>query len=307
MKTEIEVTEEYNNTRIDHFLTDRSGDDFSRSTIQKWIKNGYVKGPSEKKLKPNYLVTTGEKFVIEVPPRKEHRLIPVKMDIEVIRDFENYMIINKPAGVATHAGPGDDKPSLVNGLLYHFKNLSSDAARPGIVHRLDKPTSGLLIIAKNDAAHLKLSRLFHDRAINKTYYAWVQGSPGENGTIDLPIGRHKIERLKMCIREDGRNAVTRFENIKTIHTPKGRKLSLVKVHIETGRTHQIRVHFQNKGCPVIGDMLYSKSGPQFEKYGLLLFAQSLSFTDPFSGEEINVELDFPEKFKLFEKEAPVRF
>lgn len=307
----VNVTEEYANDRLDVFLNKVTGDEISRSTIQKFIKGGQVRLSSDEKvkLKPNYTVTIGECFVVDIFPKRPLSLEPVKMDIQIVKEFEDFAIINKPAGLSSHGGPGDLSPSLVNGLLYYFKDLSKEGGeiRPGIVHRLDKPTSGLMVIAKNDKAHIALSKMFQSRTIEKTYYAWLVQSPRlHTGRIDLPIGRHPTERLKMCIRKDGRRSVTNYKIIKTISSKKHRMYSLAEISLETGRTHQIRVHFQSMGCPVVGDMLYSRSGNEFSKYGLLLFSQKLKFIHPFSQENVEVELDFPENFKLFEKEAELR-
>lgn len=310
MKIKSVVPEEYDNYRLDHFLSQTTGDDISRTTIQKLIHEGHIREISfQKKLKPNYKVSFGEEFEITIPPKPKINLTPVEMDIPVIKEYEDFLIIHKPAGIASHAGPGDTSQTLVNGLLYYFQTLSNVAgdARPGIVHRLDKPTSGLMIIAKNDRAHIAISAMFQRGEIEKRYYAWlIQGPNTSEGRIQSPIGRHPTERLKMCVRKDGRKAVTNFKIIKTVNSRRGRKYSLVDIHIETGRTHQIRVHFQSLGCPVVGDKLYSRSAEEFKKYGLLLFAQRLRFKHPFKEEQIEVELPFPENFLKFEKEAIFR-
>ncbi len=230
------------------------------------------------------------------------------MELPVILERENFLIIHKPSGIASHSGPGDRSPSLVNGLIYHFKELSKmgGEARPGIVHRLDKPTEGLILIAKNDRAHGKLSELFRKREIEKKYYAWVQGHPPEeSGTIDLPIARHPVERLKMTVSPKGRRSITHYKVLKYINSRSGRKFSFIEVGLETGRTHQIRVHFQNQRCPVVGDLLYSRAGSQFESYGLQLLSYFLKFKDPFTNEKIEAILPLSERFLRFEKNAPL--
>jgi len=303
MRLTAEVTEEFDNSRLDHFLSLALGDDFSRSQIQKWIKAGHVSLDNNSSLKANFLVTSGEKYTIEVPVKPRQAIVPIPMNLLVVADFQDFMIIDKPVGVPTHPGPGDNATSLVNGLLYQFQELSpgNDDNRPGIVHRLDKPTSGLLIIAKNDKAHLHLSRLFQDRKVYKRYYAWVLNAPKESsGTINSPIKRHPVERMKMCINEHGRPSVTHYKVLKTMVGKSGQKYSLVEVEIETGRTHQIRVHMQSIGCSVVGDVLYSRSFQKYEKFGLLLFSQKLEFTDPFTGQTVSAELPFPDRFTEFE-------
>ncbi|MCB1191989.1 MAG: RluA family pseudouridine synthase [Leptospiraceae bacterium] len=310
MKIKAIVSEEFENYRLDQFLSQTTGDDISRTLVQKWIRDGHVwEISTQKQFKSNYKVSVGEEFEIDIPPKPKISLSPVKMDIPVIREYEDFLIIQKPAGIASHAGPGDPSFTLVNGLLYYFQSLSraGGETRPGIVHRLDKPTSGLMIIAKNDRTHIAISEMFQRGEIEKRYYAWlVQGPNTGEGRIESCVGRHPTERLKMCVRKDGRNAITNYKITKIINSRRGRKFSLADVHIETGRTHQIRVHFQSLGCPVIGDMLYSKSGEEFKKYGLLLFAYRLQFKHPFSEEEIIHELPLPENFLQFEKEAIFR-
>lgn len=312
MKLTTYVQEDQNDLRLDQFLAQSTGDDISRTSIQKWIKNGLIEKISEPKstnLKANFRVKSGETFEITIPPKPKLNLSPVEMPIEILYEEEEFVIINKPPGIASHGGPGDDSPSLVNGLLYYFKNLSQIGGeiRPGIVHRLDKPTSGLMVIAKTDRAHIKLSSMFQKREIEKTYYAWLVQTPKlPEGRIELPLGRHPTERLKMCVRKDGRKAITTYKIIKSISSRKSRNFSLAEIKIETGRTHQIRVHFQNMGCPVVGDMLYSRTGNEFSKYGLLLFSQALKFKHPFKRKVIDITLPFPERFMRFEEEAEFR-
>jgi 23S rRNA pseudouridine1911/1915/1917 synthase len=307
MNLSFKTTEEDTNTRLDHFLNRSTGDEISRTSIQKWIKQGYVvQSPTHETVKPGQKVKAGEIFIIHVPPRAKTHLEPIPMDLPILLEEDDFIIIQKPRGLSSHGGPQDDRPSLVNGLLYHFKQLSSHGgeSRPGIVHRLDKPTSGVMVIAKNDRSHIALSKKFQNREVEKKYYAWlIQAPKNPTGRIESKIGRHPTERLKMCICSTGRNAITHYKIIKTIQSRKGRVFSLVEVRIETGRTHQIRVHFQSLGCPVVGDMLYSRSGSEFEKYGLLLFSQMIRFEHPFEKREISVEIPFPENFLEFEREA----
>lgn len=306
----FEVPEEYNNFRLDSFLNLSTGDEISRSSIQKWIKTGnIIQSPNNKTVKSSQKVKIGEKFSVTIPQRTNTHLLPIPMDISIIEEELDFIIINKPPGISCHGGPGDDRPSLVNGLLYHFQELSGygGISRPGIVHRLDKPTSGAMIVAKNDKAHIAFSKMFQERKIQKQYYAWIIQSPKKSeGTIDLKIQRHPYERLKMKAGTTGRKAITNYKIIKVIHTKNGRVYSLVQIGLETGRTHQIRVHFQALGCPVVGDMLYSRSGSEYEKYGLLLFSQSLSFIHPFENREIKIELPFPDSFINFERDITLK-
>jgi 23S rRNA pseudouridine1911/1915/1917 synthase len=300
------VLPEHENLRLDQFLSFSTGDEISRTSIQKWIQEGFVVHTDQKILKPSYKVKEGETFLIHVPPRKKLSLEPIPMNLEILHEEEEFLVLNKPVGIACHGGPEDSRPSLVNGLLYHFKNLSkvSGETRPGIVHRLDKPTSGLMIVAKTDRAHILLSNQFQKREVEKRYYAWlIQCPKNSTGKIETNISRHPTERLKMIVSEKGRKAITSYKILKTLSSSKNRNYSLAEVYIETGRTHQIRVHFQHLGCPIVGDMLYSRSGSEFQKYGLLLFAQKLAFWHPFEKKRLEFELPFPENFLLFEKEA----
>ncbi len=296
--------------RLDIFLAGSSGDEISRTSIQKWIKDGHiVLLPERKNCKASQKVIPGQSFEINIPPKKKILLQPVEMNIPVLYEDDDLIVICKPAGIASHGGVDDERPSLVNGLLFHFRTLSSAGGemRPGIVHRLDKPTSGIMVVAKTDKAHLNLARQFLKREVEKTYYAWLVQTPkNSDGRIDAPIGRHPELRLKMCVSPRGRKAVTHYKIIQTISSKKHRHFSLAEIKIETGRTHQIRVHFQHIGAPIVGDMLYSRSGAEFSKYGLLLFSGKLSFTHPGTGKKMKFELPLPENFILFEKEAPLR-
>jgi 23S rRNA pseudouridine1911/1915/1917 synthase len=309
MQIFLEVSEDYDAQRLDVFLKEKAGDDLSRSTVQKWIDSGFVTNQTtEKEIRKNgHKVAAGETYVVQIVARPPSRLEPVQMDIPVLYEEDEFMVIHKKPGIACHSGPGDDQPSLVNGLLYQFKNLSGVGGerRPGIVHRLDKPTEGVLLIAKTDRAHAALSKLFQDRLVKKTYYVWVLQAPVEaEGTIRLPIGRNPVERIKMCVREDGRDAITHYKTEKIIQTHTGRKFSFLKIGLETGRTHQIRVHLSKIGCPVVGDTLYSRSAKDYLQYGLLLFSKEIEFEHPFEkGKIVKVDIDFPERFKTFERKC----
>ena len=317
MKIVQEVSPEFEGIRLDQFLSERMGDGFSRSQVQKWIEMGNVRlssshelapnqdlPPSRKSLKPSQKLKGNETIEVEIPKKRETNLEPVNLNLKVLFEEEDYLVIEKPDAIATHGGPGDSSTTLVNGLLYHFQSLSQVGGfeRPGIVHRLDKPTAGLLVVAKTDRGHLAFSKLFQTREIEKEYVAWVWNSvfPPE-GTIDAPIGRHPKERLKMCTRPDGRPAITHYQTMKVMTTMQGRKFSFLKIRLETGRTHQIRVHLQKQSASIVGDLLYSKASSDYAKYGLLLFSKRLKFRDPFSNKIQEIELDLPERFLKFEK------
>lgn len=184
LELKADVSEEFSGNRLDRFLKYSLGDEISRATIQKWIEAGYVQGQDGKILdKSSWKVKTGEKYLLSIPPKPPLNLEPIPMELPVILERENFLIIHKPSGIASHSGPGDRSPSLVNGLIYHFKELSKmgGEARPGIVHRLDKPTEGLILIAKNDRAHGKLSELFRKEKLKKILCLGTRTSTGRIG------------------------------------------------------------------------------------------------------------------------------
>ncbi len=311
MRYKIQVSDEFHLSRLDLFLKSQAGEDLSRTVVQRWIEEGWVTNETKNELstKNGSKVLLGEEYSIDIKERPPSRLEPIPMDIPILWEEDEFLIIHKKPGISCHQGPGDDTPSLVNGLLYQFQNLSQAGGvnRPGIVHRLDKPTEGVLVVAKTDRAHVALSRLFQERKIEKEYLAWtLQSPPDAQGSIRLPIGRHPVERIKMAVREDGRPSVTHYETQEIVHTATGRKYSMVKLNLETGRTHQIRVHLQKLGCPVVGDSLYSRSAKEYDSFGLLLLSRKLAFDHPFDpGKRIDVSIDLPERFKVFSKKCRV--
>lgn len=259
----LAVTLDDAGTRLDQFVVSRL-EDISRARVQQLLENGNIE-VNGKSAKPSQRLKGTETIAIlgpvELPPLKA---FAEDIPLDVVYEDKDLAVINKPAGMTVHAVPGSgDNPrnrgTLVNALLHRFKELSSggDDLRPGIVHRLDKETSGLLVVAKNDSAHRKLSRAFADRKVDKRYVALVHGWPkSDSGTLDAPVGRDRSNRTRMSIRGDGaRDAVSHFNVLKRIDSQFG-KFALVEVKIETGRTHQIRVHMASSGHPVVGDTLY---------------------------------------------------
>lgn len=309
MQILLTVSPDSAGNRLDIFLKENAGDDLSRSTVQKWIESGFVRDATtgNTRTKSSYKVEVGDSFQIQIEPRSPSRLLPMPMDIPIVYEEEEFLVIHKKPGVACHGGPGDDQPTLVNGLLYQFQNLSNmgGSARPGIVHRLDKPTEGLLVVAKTDRAHGQLAKLFQDRDVEKSYKAWVLQAPvSAEGTLDAPIGRHPVDRIKMTVREDGRRAITHYKTESIVQTQTGRKYSFLSLQIETGRTHQIRVHLSKVGCPVVGDSLYSRSAKEYAQFGLLLFAEKLRFPHPFRPQEIlEFSLPLPDRFHTFARKC----
>ena len=262
----VEVTPDDSGLRLDQFLASRLGD-VSRARVQQLLEEGKVT-VNEKAAKPSLRLKGNENIQVlgpvDLPPLKA---FPEDIPLDVLYEDSDLAVINKPAGMIVHAGTGNsedprNRGTLVNALLHRFGKLSrgSDDLRPGIVHRLDKDTSGLLIVAKNDRTHRKLSDQFSNREIDKRYEALVHGWPKqEAGTIDTPVGRDRANRTRMSVRGDeARNAVSHYKVVEKIDSAFG-KFALVEVKIDTGRTHQIRVHMASLGHPVVGDTLYGAS------------------------------------------------
>jgi 23S rRNA pseudouridine1911/1915/1917 synthase len=299
-KIELTVPEEYHLERIDKVLISLLEIDVSRTYIQKLIKgkNITVNG---REIKQNYKVKTDDSILINIPEPEELNLAPRDIPIQIIYEDDSIAVINKQPGLVVHPGPGNWDNTLVNALLFHLKELSSigGVIRPGIVHRLDKDTSGLMVIAKNDIAHKKLSDDFSSRSVVKKYYAIISERPDEAyGIIDRPIGRHPKYRHKMSVIEGGREAITEY-NIKKIWKTKIGVFSALEIIIHTGRTHQIRVHLSSIGHPVIGDQIYSKKWAKYKVPYLMLASIYLELTHPESGEIMQFEAPLPEHIQNF--------
>jgi len=240
--------------RIDQFLVQKSAN-FSRARIQALIRDGFVT-VNNRVVKCSYKVRAQDNIRMIIPAEKPLELKPEKVDFEIIYEDMDIVVINKPAGVVIHPAPGHYEGTLVHGLIYRCKDLSGIGGilRPGIVHRLDKDTSGVMLVAKNDNAHQRLSEQFKEHKIVKEYWALVYGPIKEDeGKIELPIARHPIKRKKMTISDSGKMAVTVWKKISEIG-----RFVLVSVYPITGRTHQIRVHFSHIGYPIVGDSVYSR-------------------------------------------------
>ncbi len=293
----------HENSRLDQWLASEPEISTSRMQIQKWIRAGLVQG--EGAVLPSRRVHEGERFVISAMTNVQEpsTIRPVDLGLKILYEDEDLAVIHKPPGLAVHPGPGDGETTLVSGLVHAFRELSDGDwhGRPGIVHRLDKPTEGVLLVAKNLQAHRILSGQFLKREVKKKYAAWLLACPPqEKGEINAAIKRHPRDRLRMRIDPTGRSAVTRYTVVRTHVSRRGRKFALVEVDLLTGRTHQIRVHMAHIGCPIVGDDLYSRSSAEFQKFGLLLFAQTLAFFHPRDGREMQFSLDLPERFAKFE-------
>lgn len=292
MKELITLTAEKDLGRIDKLLGTRLTD-YSRSQVQQWLKEQLVL-VNDVPVKANYKVKKQDLIKIEVPEPQELELIAENIPLEIVYQDEDVAVINKPQGMVVHPSAGHPNGTLVNALLYHLKDLSSinDVVRPGIVHRIDKDTSGLLMIAKNDAAHLSLAQQLKDKTSLRRYVALVHGNiPHDKGVIEAPIGRSKVDRKMQAVVEDGKAAVTHFEVLERFGD-----YTLIELQLETGRTHQIRVHMAYIGYPVAGDPVY---GPKktLKGQGQFLHAKLLGFKHPRTGEEMVFEAPLPAIFQ----------
>jgi len=297
---ELTVPEDYHLERIDKFLVHALELDFSRSYIQKLIKNGDIKVNGDD-IRANYKVKLDDSILITVPEPEELALEPEDIPIEIVYEDSSLAVINKQPGLVVHPGPGNWNRTLVNALLFHCRDLSSigGAIRPGIVHRLDKDTTGLMIIAKNDIAHRNLVAAFAGRTVFKGYTAIVTGRPGkEHDVISKPLARHRKYRHKMTVAEDGKEAITEY-TLKRMWNTGTQLFSLLDIKIHTGRTHQIRVHLSSESMPIVGDPIYSKKWERHRVPYLLLASTSLSLTHPETGEQLNFSIDLPEHMKAF--------
>ncbi len=286
------IVKEENNIRIDIYLANKK--EVSRETIKRWIeeKNVLVNGQSTK---PSYKVQENDKILVKPEQVKEISLEAQNIPIEVLYEDEDILVVNKPKGMVVHPANGNPDGTLVNAVMAICKDSLSGIGgeiRPGIVHRLDKDTSGAIIIAKNDKAHMILSDMLKNHEIEKTYIALVRGIVKENeATINMPIARSTTDRKKMAVAREGKNAVTHFKVLKRFNE---HNATLLEVKIETGRTHQIRVHLSQIGYPIIGDEVYSNGKNEWGIHGQCLHAKSLKFKHPITGKEMYIEAEIPD-------------
>ena len=288
------VTAEESGERVDALLA-RHREGFSRSAAQRLLEGGAVL-LGERAVKKNYLCAAGDDFVVTLPDLAEIPLVPQDIPLDVVFEDADVIVVNKPRGMVVHPAPGHPDGTLVNALLSHCGDTLSGIGgekRPGIVHRIDKDTSGLIIAAKNDAAHLALSAQLSDHSLCREYEAVVRGRLREDsGTVDAPIGRHPTDRKRMAVTQKGsRSAVTHW---KVIARYPG--YTHVRCRLETGRTHQIRVHMAHIGHPLLGDYTYGAPSPDKGLEGQCLHARRLRFIHPTSGETVELETPLPDYF-----------
>ena len=279
--------------RLDFFIASNI-QELSRTAVKRLIEDGNIK-VNEKEQKVSYKVQENDVVEINVPEARELDIKAQDIPVEVVYEDNDIIVVNKPKGLVVHPANGNWDGTLVNAIMAICKDSLSGIGgeiRPGIVHRLDKDTSGLLIIAKNDESHLNMSNQIKDRKVKKIYYALVRGVVSEDeATINMPIARSTKDRKKMAVNKNGKEAITHFKVLERFS-----KYTLLEVKIDTGRTHQIRVHLSEIGHPVVGDEVYSNGKNDFGIKGQLLHAKSLTFRHPITGEEMHLEAELPKEF-----------
>ena len=313
----IIVSLDYDGYRIDKFLQLKINE-LSRTRLQVLIQNGHVKLNDNLVSNTSKKVKKDDKIIIDFPPPKETFIKPNKINLDILYDDDDLIIINKLPGVVVHPGAGNYEKTIVNGLLYEYKNKLSSIGgklRPGIVHRIDKDTSGVIVVAKNDNAHINLSQQFSNHTIKRVYEALVWGVlKPQTGKINERISRSEKNRQLMSVKKQkGKIAITNYKTIKTFQNFNIPKISLIECQLETGRTHQIRVHMNFKGNPILGDKSYGKLKKKFKKIDLdlekkinnfnrqALHAKSLGFFHPKTNKEVFFEAKRPKDFESLVK------
>ena len=300
MKQEYIVPEKSSGLRIDKFLTEICPD-YTRSFLQKLLKSELVE-VNGKPVKSSYKTAAGDTVTFEVPEAVEAKITAQEMPLDILYEDEDVILINKPKGMVVHPAAGHYEGTLVNGLMHHCREQLSGingVMRPGIVHRIDMDTTGVLIVCKNDLAHNSIAEQLKVHSITRKYYAVVFGSlKDDEGTIHAPIGRHPNDRKKMSINsKNGKDAVTHYKVLERFHG-----YTLVECRLETGRTHQIRVHMASIGHPLLGDQVYGPAKQPFRLQGQTLHAGVLGFLHPRTGEYMEFSAPLPKYFEeLLEK------
>ncbi|WP_346937673.1 RluA family pseudouridine synthase [uncultured Clostridium sp.] len=287
------IDEENVGKRLDLFVSEKELE-MSRSFVQGIIEKQQVKVNCQIK-KSNYKLKIGDQVHVELAEPVELQVEAEDIPLDIIYEDSDVIVINKPQDMVVHPAPGNYTGTLVNGLLYHCKDLSgiNGVIRPGIVHRIDKDTSGVLIVAKNDKSHNSLAMQLKDHSMKRTYYAIVEGIVKEDeGTVRTNIGRHPVERIKMAVVKDGKEAITNYKVLERFKSN-----TLVECRLETGRTHQIRVHMSHLHHPLIGDQVYGYKKQRFKLQGQALHAKNLGFIHPTTGEYMEFDSQLPEYFQ----------
>ena len=288
------VDESTDHIRIDKYLNELLPDQ-SRSYIQKLLKDGHIL-VNNSIIKPNYKVKADDRIQIDIPEPIEANIEAENIPLDIIYEDNDVLIVNKPKEMVVHPAPGNYSGTLVNALMYHCKDSLSNingVLRPGIVHRIDKNTTGCLIVCKNDQSHNFVAEQLSEHSINRIYVGIVCGVlKDDEGTIDAPIGRNKRDRKLMSVNEDGKRAITHYKVLKRF-----RDYTLVQFKLETGRTHQIRVHMAHINHPLLGDDQYGRQKCKFNLTGQCLHAKTIGFIHPSTKEYVEFEVDEPEYFK----------
>ena len=288
------VNENDKGKRLDIYIAENFNE-LSRTMIKKLIESNYIL-VNDKSEKVSYKVQANDNISIDVPEAKETKLKAQEIPLDIIYEDNDIIVVNKPKGMVVHPANGNPDGTLVNAILSICKNSLSGIGgelRPGIVHRLDKDTSGLIIVAKNDKAHINMSEQIKERNVKKTYIALVRGNvPEEEATINMPIGRSTKDRKKMAVTKNGKQAITHFKVLKRYS-----KYTLLEIKIETGRTHQIRVHMAEIGYPVVGDAVYSNGKNEFGIEGQMLHAYKLEFMHPITNKHMELTAPLPQYFE----------
>ncbi len=294
METVI-VKENNQKKRLDSFISEECGLNLSRTMVKKLLDEEKIL-VNNKLQKASYKPEIGDILTIDIPKPKEIKLEAQDIPVPIVYEDNDIIVVNKPKGMVVHPANGNPDGTLVNAILAMCKDSLSGIGgeiRPGIVHRLDKDTSGLLIVAKNDLAHMNMSKQIQERKVTKKYIALVKGNvPEDEATIHMPIARSTKDRKKMAVDAKGKDAITHFKVLKRYG-----KYTLLELKIDTGRTHQIRVHMSYIGHPVVGDMVYSNGKNEFGVEGQMLHAKSLEFKHPVTNKEMHLEAELPEYFK----------
>jgi 23S rRNA pseudouridine1911/1915/1917 synthase len=296
---EFFINEEEAGKRVDVFLSEKL-ENMSRSQIQKLIEEENIK-VNEKKTKSNYKTRLNDRITVVIPKPVQLEVLPEDIDIEILYEDDDIAVVNKPQGMVVHPAAGNYTGTLVNALLARCKNLSgiNGVIRPGIVHRIDKDTSGVLVVAKNDNAHRSLAEQIKEHTVKRIYIALTEGvMKSDHGTINLPIGRHPVERKKMAVvSKNGKHAVTHYNVLERF-----KENTLIEARLETGRTHQIRVHMAYIGHPLVGDPVYGYKKQKYKLKGQALHAKTLGFIHPSTGEYMEFSSPIPDYFsELIEK------
>ena len=297
----IDVSDEETGERIDSFLSGKT--EFTRTRIQQLIKDKNIT-VNGKATKSSYKIEENDEIVIEVPEAETTEIKPENIKIDIVYEDSDIAVINKQAGLVVHPAHGHYSGTLVNAILYHIKDLSgiNGEIRPGIVHRLDKDTSGLIVIAKNDKVHTTLTEMFQEKKIRKTYLAILKGKLNKSeGKIVTQIGRDKNDRKKMTVIDDVTKGKTAITNYKVVS--QNNLFTLVKVNIETGRTHQIRVHMRYLGYPILGDSVYGRKDNEKRQ---MLHAYKLEFIHPITGHPMEFTGEIPKDFQKALKKSDLK-